>query len=90
MTQVATGGAPVLLTSSGIVSNIPGTLIGFYVNSTSSGTVIVKDGVVTGATAITGTITPAIGWQQCNMQCSTGCYITIGSTINATFIFQPG
>lgn len=81
------GGSPVNLTSSGAVSNLPGTLLGFYVNSTSSGTVILKDGGSAG-TAVTGTITPAIGWNGCYMQFSTSCYATISATINATFVFQ--
>lgn len=81
------GGSPVNLTSSGAVSLTPGTLLGFYVNSTSSGTVILKDGGSAG-TAVTGTITPAIGWNACYMQFATSCYATIGATINATFVFQ--
>jgi hypothetical protein len=36
-------------------------LIGFYVNSTNAGTLVLKDGGSSG-TAIAGTITPAIGW----------------------------
>ena len=81
------GGTPILLTSSGAVSLVPGTLIGFYVNSTSSGTVVLRDGG-SGGTAVTGTITPSAGWNECDMQFSTSCYATIGATINATFVFQ--
>ena len=89
MAVINTGGAPVLLTASGAVSLVPGTLVGVYVNSTTVGTIVVRDGG-SGGTAITGTITPAIGWQQMNFQCSTACYATIGGTLNATFVFQPG
>lgn len=90
MAVMNTGGAPINLTASGAVSLVPGTLIGMYINSTSSGTVVVRDGTTGGATAITGTITPAIGYHPMNMQCSTGCYVTLANTINATFMFQPG
>ena len=81
------GGTPVNLTGSGAVSLTPGTLIGFYVNSTSSGTIVLRDGG-SGGTAVTGTITPAIGWHAFNGAFATNCYATLGSTINVTFIFQ--
>lgn len=76
------------LTASGAVAAQPCKLIGFYVNSTSSGTIIIKDGG-SGGTALTGTITPAIGWHFLPVECSTSCYATIGATINVTFVFQP-
>jgi len=89
MSQQASGGSPILLTASGAVSLVPGTLIGVYVNSTTSGTIVVRDGTTSAGTAVTGTITPAVGWQQMNFQLSTGCFVTIGGTLNATFVFQP-
>jgi hypothetical protein len=84
----AQSGQPVNLTSSGAVSLIPGSLLGFYVNSTSSGTIVLRDGG-SGGTAISGTITPAIGWHAFPAACAPACYATLGSTINVTFIFQP-
>lgn len=89
MAVMNTGGAPVLLTASGAVSLVPGTLIGMYVASTTSGTVVIRDGG-SGGTAITGTITPAVGWHPLNLQCSTACYATLANTISVTFVFQPG
>lgn len=83
------GGTPINLTASGVVSPVSGTLIGIMINSTSSGTIVLRDGGSSG-TAVTGTITPAIGFLPCYMTFATGCYATIGATINATFVFQAG
>ena len=59
---VETGGVK-NLTASGAISTGPCNLIGFYVNSTTSGTLIIKDGGSSG-TALGGTITPAIGFHR--------------------------
>lgn len=85
MTPIASG-APILLTGTGNVSLAPGNLLGFYVNSTSSGTVVIADG----GTAISGTITPAVGWQAFPAYCRTNCTVTIGATLNVTFFFAAG
>ena len=88
MGMMVQAGAPVNLTASGAVSLVSGALLGFYVNSTTSGTIILKDGGSSG-TAISGTITPAVGWNPFPAVFGTSCYATIGATINVTFIFQP-
>ena len=81
-------GTPVNLTSSGAVSLSPGTLIGFYVASVgSSPTLILRDGGSSG-TAISGTITPVAGYSHYPAQCTTGCYATIGGTVNVTIFYQ--
>ena len=80
-------GAPINLTASGAVSLNPGTLIGFYVNSTTAGTIVLRDGG-SASTAISGTITPVIGWHAFPASLSTACYATIGGTLNATFFYQ--
>ena len=82
-------GSPIHLTSSGAVSLVPGTLIGFLVNSTNAGTVVLKDGGSSG-TAVTGTITPAAGaFVPCYMAFATSCYATIGgSALDVTFVFS--
>lgn len=87
MTTVVEAGTPVNLTSSGSVALHAGNLIGFYVNSTSSGTVVIRDGG-SGGTAISGTITPAIGFHRFPAACTMGCYATLGATINVTFFYQ--
>lgn len=81
-------GQPVLLSASGAVSPQPGRLIGFYVASTTSGTIVLRDGGASG-TAITGTITPAVGWHFLPATFSTSAYATIANTISVTFIFAP-
>lgn len=87
MTTVVECGAPVNLAASGAVSLSPGVLLGFYVNSTSTGTIIIKDGG-SGGTAISGTITPAIGWHAFPAACANGCYATIANTLNVTLFYQ--
>lgn len=81
-------GQPVNLTSSGVVSAQACRLVGFYVNSTSSGTIVIKDGG-SGGTAVSGTITPAIGFHWFPASLSTGCYATLANTINVTFFYSP-
>jgi hypothetical protein len=67
-----------------------GTLIGFYVNSTSSGTIALFDGSASG-TVMCGTITPAVGWHNFPAGYGNGgLWATIGGTLNVTFIFAPG
>lgn len=79
-------GIPINLSASGAVSLTPTQMLGFYVNSTSSGTINFKDGG-SGGTAICGTITPAIGWHAfpASFTSNTGAYFTIVSgSINVT------
>lgn len=91
MAQIQQGGSYTNLTSSGQVSKVPGTLLGFYVNSTTGGTVALADGASsTGGTTISGTITPAIGFHPYPAQCVNGCYATLANTINVTFFFAAG
>ena len=78
------------ITETGVVNANRGELLGFYVNSTTSGTLILKDGG-SGGTAITGTITPAIGWHWLPVAygASGGLHATIANTLDVTFIFRP-
>jgi hypothetical protein len=80
------------LTASGGVSGSTeqGALIGFYVNSTNSGTLALTDGGPSG-TAITGTITPAVGWHALPVEFRKvgGLYATIGGTaLDVTFVYR--
>lgn len=85
-------GTPVLLTSSGAISKGPGTLLGFFVSSTSTGTIVLNDGGASG-TAISGTITPAAGQfyrfpaQFVN---AAGAYAVLANTISVTFFWNAG
>lgn len=89
MAQIVESGTPVLLTSSGAVSLTSGTLLGFYVGSTTSGTIVVRNGGASG-TAISGTITPAVGYHAFPAYCTTGCYLTLANTISVTAFFAAG
>lgn len=78
------------LTLSGAISLTAGNLVGFYVNSTNAGTLIIKDGG-TGGTAISGTITPAIGFHKFPAAITTSCFFTIGGTaLDVTGFFAAG
>lgn len=65
---------------------LQGAILGFYVNNTSSGTLVLSKGTTSGGAAISGTITPAIGWNPFPCISDTGIYATIGSSLNVTFI----
>ena len=90
MAQQVESGTPINKTSTGSVSLVPGTLLGFYVNSTTAGTIVIGNGSGAAGTAISGTITPAIGWHRFPAYCTAGCYATIANTINVTFVFAAG
>lgn len=86
---VAEVGAPVNITGTGAVTPGPCMLIGFYVNSTSSGTLVLRDGG-SGGTVMCGTITPAIGFHRFPAVVGTSLYATIANTLNVTFFFGAG
>jgi fucose permease len=90
MAQVIESGTPVNRTDTGSVSLVPGTLLGFYVNSTTSGTIVIGNGSGAAGTALSGTITPAIGFHRFPAYCTVGCYVTIGNTLNVTLFFAAG
>jgi hypothetical protein len=82
---VAECGYPVNLTGSAAISTGACQLLGFYVNSTSSGTMNIKDGGSSG-TALCGTITPAIGFHRFPADVGTSAYFTkVSGTIDVTF-----
>jgi len=74
------------VTATGAITTGPCQLLGFYVNSTSSGTLVLKDGG-SGGTALGGTITPAIGFHRYPATVGTSLHATIGSTLDVTFFF---
>lgn len=77
------------LTDSGNVSTGACSLTGFYVNSTNAGTLLLRDGG-SGGTAITGTITPGIGWHFLPISTNGILHATKGGTaIDVTFAFSP-
>lgn len=68
----------------------PAALLGFYVNSTTGGTIVFRDGGASG-TVVSGTITPAAGTFH-RFPCSfpNGCHATIANTLDVTFFLQQG
>jgi len=77
------------LTSADVALTGAGQLVGFYVNSTSAGTVVIRDGTTAGGTAISGTITPAIGYHAFPAAVSTGVFLSLSGTINVTAFVIP-
>ncbi len=86
---VSENGAPANKTGTGAVSTGPCQLIGFYVNSTTAGTLILKDGGASG-TVMSGTITPAIGFHRFPATVGVSLHATIGGTLDVTFFFAAG
>ena len=64
-------------------------LLGFYVNSTTSGTIVLRVGGSSG-TVVSGTITPVIGWHGFPLSGPGGIHATIGGTLNVTFLYKDG
>lgn len=89
MAAVVEGGNYKNLTSTGAVTANAGTLLGFYVNSTTSGTIAFKDGG-SGGTAMGGTITPAVGFHRFPATFGVGgLYATIANTLDVTLFYVP-
>lgn len=78
------------LAASAAFSAGPCQLLGFYVNSTNAGTLIIKDGGTSG-TALSGTITPAIGYHRFPANIGVSGFATIGGTaLDVTLFFASG
>lgn len=84
-------GVPVVKSASGNVKAASGQLIGFFVNSTSSGVIQFYDDVSTGTTtAISGAITPAAGaFYRFPASFGSGLNMVLNSgAINVTLFYQ--
>ena len=78
------------ITATGAVTPGPCQLIGFYVNSTTIGTLVLRDGGASG-TVMSGTITPAIGFHRFPANVGTSLHATIaGTALDVTFFFAAG
>ena len=78
------------ITATGAVSTGPCQLIGFYVNNTTVGTLVLRDGG-SGGTVLCGTITPAIGFHRFPANIGSSLYATIaGTALDVTFFFAAG
>ena len=74
------------ITATGAVSNGQCQLIGFYVNSTTVGTLVLRNGGASGE-VMSGTITPAIGFHRFPANVGNNLYATVGGTLDVTFFF---
>ena len=86
---ISENGAAVNKTSTSAVSSGPCQLIGFYVNNTTAGTLVLRDGGAAG-TVMSGTITPAIGFHRFPATVGTSLHATIANTLDVTFFFAAG
>jgi hypothetical protein len=86
---VAEVGAYKNMTASGAVTTGPCQLIGFYVNNTTAGTMVLTDGGASG-TVMSGTITPAVGFHAFPANVGRSLYFTEGNVLDVTFFFASG
>ena len=77
------------ITATGAVSTGPCQLIGFCVNSTTIGTLVLRNGGASGE-VMSGTITPAIGFHRFPANVGVSLYATVGGTLDVTFFFAAG
>ena len=77
------------ITATGAVSTGPCQLIGFYVNSTTVGTLVLRNGG-SGGEVMSGTITPAIGFHRFPANVGVSLYATVGGTLDVTFFYAAG
>lgn len=77
------------ITATGAVSTGPCQLIGFYVNNTTLGTLVLRNGGASGE-VMSGTITPAIGFHRFPANVGVSLYATVGGTLDVTFFFAAG
>lgn len=91
MSQMQMSGVPINLSSSGAIGTTSGSMIGYHVNSTSGGTLVFRNGG-SGGTAVSGTITPIIGFQAfpAYFSSASGGYVTISGTIDITVFWAAG
>ncbi len=83
-------GSAIVKSASGNVKPIACQLLGFFCNSTSSGTIILYDDASTGTTnAISGTITPSAGtFYRFPASLTAGLGVVIANTLNVTIFIQ--
>ena len=81
-------GDVVNLTGTAVVTTHDCELLGFYVNSTTTGTIVFRRGGASG-TVLNGAITPAIGFHRFPAACPGGAHATIANTMDVTIFFKP-
>ena len=90
--QRVTSGTTINIAATAAVSKASGTLLGYYVNNKTIGaTLVLTHGSTAGGAAITGTVTPLIGYHEMNAYCPSGAYATIAvQPMDITFFFAAG
>ena len=89
MAAIFEGGNYKNITATGGVTSNPCQLLGFYVNSTTAGTLVLRDGGA-GGTVMGGTITPSVGFQRFPATVGNlGLHATVGGTLDVTFFYVP-
>lgn len=78
------------LTASGIAAGPGARLVGFYVHSTTAGTIQLRHGQVIGATAVGGVITPGVGFHPYPATFPLGLFAEIGGTLDVAFLYDRG
>lgn len=77
------------VTATAQIHNAACNMVGFYVNSTNAGTIVIRDGDSNGDVK-SGTITPAVGFHQFPCVCSKGLHVTIaGTALNVSIFYAP-
>lgn len=67
----------------------PCVLIGFLVATTTNGTMVFNDALVTGGPVLNGAITPAAGkFYEMHATFATGIFVDYANSINVTFVVQ--
>jgi hypothetical protein len=90
--QRVESGTPINIAATAAVGTRSGTLLGFYVNNKTAGaTLVLTHGSAAGGAAITGTVTPLIGFHRLRMYCPSGVYATIAvQPMDITFFYAGG
>lgn len=79
----------VSLSASATIKSIRGSLRGFYVSSTSAGTVKIYDGIDNSGKVMFNTITPAVGFHNLGDSAfANGCYFELSGTIVLTPLWE--
>jgi hypothetical protein len=81
-------GGCIRLTASGVVKARAGRITGFYVASTTTGTITLYDNTSATGTQISGVITPAVGWHKFPSRFSQGLFADIANTLDVTFFVE--
>lgn len=92
MAQIQQSGTPINLSATGTISKVSGSLLGFYVNSTSAATLVFRVGSAgtSSGTAINAAMTPAVGFNGFFPYCPDGLHVTQSGTGDVTYFFAAG